>query len=134
MKMKTKLLTIISVLAVSGIALIFSDTAMGQEGSRGGMYNAKPPSGTNQPAAAPSPGSQSTGTGGALVGMPITPEEAAKKYPARNGNYPVGERDAHKPSGIITSPYPPHKDFDCSKIAHGGLVLDTRVNKVFVRP
>jgi hypothetical protein len=68
------------------------------------------------------------------VATPITPEEAAKKYPALKGKYPAGERDAHKPSGVITSPYPPHKDFDCSKIAHGGLVLDTRANKVFVRP
>ena len=68
------------------------------------------------------------------MATPITPEEAAKKYPALKGKYPVGERDAHKPSGVITSPYPPHKDFDCSKIAHGGLVVDTRANKVFSRP
>jgi hypothetical protein len=131
MKMKTKLLTIISVLAVSGVALISSNTAMGQGGSRGGMY-AQPPPGANQAAAAPSPGA--LGAGGTPVATPITPEEAAKKYPALKGKYPAGERDAHKPSGIITSPYPPHKDFDCSKIAHGGLVLDTRANKVFVRP
>jgi len=131
MKMKTKLLTIIFALAVSGIALIFSTAAMGQEGSRGGMY-AKPPAATNQAAAAPSPGS--LGSGGAPVATPITPEEAAKKYPARNGKYPVGERDAHKPSGVISSPYPPHQDFDCSHVAHGGLVLDTRTKKVFVRP
>jgi hypothetical protein len=130
MNMKTKLVTVVSVGAVSWLVLIFSNPAVGQMRS-GGEY-AKPPPGANQAAAAPSPGA--LGAGGALVATPITPEEAAKKYPALKGKYPAGERDAHKPSGIITSPYPPHKDFDCSKIAHGGLVLDTRANKVFVRP
>ena len=128
--MQTKLVTVVSVVAVSWLVLIFSNPAVGQMRS-GGEY-AKPPSGASQAGAVPSPGSQ--GAGGAPVATPITPEEAAKKYPALKGKYPAGERDAHKPSGIITSPYPPHKDFDCSKIAHGGLVLDTRANKVFVRP
>jgi hypothetical protein len=64
----------------------------------------------------------------------ITKEEAAKKYPAPSSGYPTGERDPHKASGIVSSPYPPHQAFDCSKIPHGGLVLDTRANKVFVRP
>ena len=123
--MKTKLVTIVSVVAVSWLALIFSGTAVGQDS---GSY--KPPSGASQAAAAP--GSQ--GLSGAPVATPITPEEAAKKYPASNGHYPVGERDPHKNSGVVSSPYPPHKEFDCSKIAHGGLVLDTRANKVFVRP
>lgn len=68
------------------------------------------------------------------MARPITPEEAAKKYPAPKGKYPVGERDPHKPSGVINSPYPPHQEFDCSNVAHGGLVLDTRTNRVFVRP
>jgi hypothetical protein len=130
MNMKTKLVTVVSVVAVSWLVLIFSDPAAGQMRT-GGQY-AQPPPGGNQAAAAPSPGA--LGAGGAPVATPITPEEAAKKYPALKGKYPVGERDAHKPSGIITSPYPPHKDFDCSKIAHGGLVLDTRANKVFSRP
>ena len=128
--MKTKLVTIISVVAVSGLALIFSNTAAGQE--RTGDQYARPPSGANQPAALPSPGSK--GSGGAPVARPITPEEAAKKYPAPKGKYPVGERDPHKASGVINSPYPPHQEFDCSNVAHGGLVLDTRTNKVFVRP
>src|ERR1700692_4069341 len=118
MNMKTKLVTVVSVVAVSWLALIFSNTAVGQERT-GGQY-ARPPSGASQPAA-PSPGA--LGAGGAPVATPITPEEAAKKYPALKGKYPVGEKDAHNPSGIITSPYPPHKDFDCSKIAHGGLVV-----------
>jgi hypothetical protein len=126
MNMKTKLVTIVSVVAVSWLALIFSGTAVGQES---GSY-ARPPSGGSQAAAAP--GSQ--GLGGALVATPITPEEAAKKYPASKGKYPVGERDPHKASGVVSSPYPPHQEFDCSKVAHGGLVLDTRANKVFVRP
>jgi hypothetical protein len=69
------------------------------------------------------------------MATPITPEEAAKKYPPpKGGTYPPGERDPHKPSGQIMSPYPPRTVYDCSKIGHGGLVLDTHVNKVFVRP
>jgi hypothetical protein len=127
MNMKTKLVTIVSVVAVSWLALIFSGTAVGQEST-----SARTPSGASQAGAAPPPGSQ--GLGGAIVATPITPEEAAKKYPAPKGKYPVGERDPHKGSGVITSPYPPHKEFDCSKVAHGGLVLDTHANKVFVRP
>ena len=130
MNMKTKLVTIISVVAVSGLALIFSNTAVGQE--RTGDQYARPPSGASQAGAVPSPGSQ--GKGGAPVARPITPEEAAKKYSAPKGKYPVGERDPHKASGVINSPYPPHQEFDCSNVAHGGLVLDTRTNKVFVRP
>jgi hypothetical protein len=130
MNMKTKLVTVGFAVAVSWLALIFSDTAVGQE-SRSGY--ARPPSGGTSPSGATQP-SVSQGVGGAIVATPITPEEAAKKYPAANGHYPVGERDPHKASGLVSSPYPPHKEFDCSKIAHGGLVLDTRANKVFVRP
>jgi len=134
MNMKTKSVTIISVVAMSSLTLIFSNTAVGQgrtgSGSTG-SENARLPSGANQPGAVP-PGSQ--GTGGAPVATPITPEEAAKKYPAPKGKYPLGERDFHKSSGVISSPYPPHQVFDCSNIAHGGLVLDTHTKKVFVRP
>jgi len=64
----------------------------------------------------------------------ITQAEAAKKYPSKGGSYPVGQRDPHDPSGIVTSPYPPHERYECSKIAHGGLVVDPKANKVFVRP
>ena len=64
----------------------------------------------------------------------ISKADAEKKYPSRGGNYPVGQRDPHDPSGIVVSPYPPHERYECSKIAHGALVLDTKVNKVFVRP
>jgi hypothetical protein len=70
----------------------------------------------------------------ALEAKAITKAEAEKKYPARNGGYPTGQRDPHDPVGIVVSPYPPHERYDCSKIAHGGLVLDAKVNKVFVRP
>jgi hypothetical protein len=65
----------------------------------------------------------------------ISKLEAEKKYPPpKGGVYPPGERDPHQASGIVTSPYPPHQVFDCSKVPHGALVLDTRTNKVFVRP
>ena len=65
----------------------------------------------------------------------ITKAEAEKKYPPpHGGSYPPGTRDAHDPSGVVVSPYPPHERYDCSKVAHGGLVVDTKANKVFVRP
>ena len=70
----------------------------------------------------------------ATEATPITKADAEKKYPAKGGAYPVGQRDAHDPSGVITSPYPPHERYECSKVAHGGLVVDTKANKVFVRP
>ncbi len=64
----------------------------------------------------------------------ITKAEAEKKYPPPSSGYPTAERDPHERSGLVASPYPPHQKFDCAKIPHGGLVLDTTVNKVFVRP
>jgi hypothetical protein len=70
----------------------------------------------------------------AAAATAISKEEAQKKYPARGGAYPPATRDPHDPSGVVISPYPPHERYDCSKIAHGALVLDTKVSKVFVRP
>ena len=65
----------------------------------------------------------------------ITKAEAEKKYPTKGGHYPPGTRNAHDPSGVVTSPYPPYQQYDCSKVvAHGGLVLDVRAKKVFVYP
>ena len=65
----------------------------------------------------------------------ITKADAEKKYPSPAGGYPTGQRDPHDPSGLVVSPYPPHQKYDCSKkVAHGGLVLDVKVTKVFVRP
>jgi len=69
-----------------------------------------------------------------IEGKAITKAEAEKKYPPPSSGYPTGERDPHDPAGIVASPYPPHQKFDCSKIAHGGLVVDTTANKVFARP
>jgi hypothetical protein len=70
----------------------------------------------------------------AIEAKAISKAEAEKKYPAKGGGYPTATRDPHDPSGVVQSPYPPHERYDCSKVAHGGLVLDTRANKVFVRP
>ena len=65
----------------------------------------------------------------------ITKAEAEKKYPAPGGHYPPATRNPHDPSGVVTSPYPPFQQYDCSKVvAHGGLVLDVRAKKVFVYP
>jgi hypothetical protein len=125
--MKTKLF--VSAVAMSCLTLILSNTAMAQM-REGGNYQQANSKGPNSSQVS----KQAQGAGGALVATPITPQEAAKKYPAPKGKYPMGERDPHKASGLVSSPYPPHTEFDCSQVAHNGLVLDTRVNKVFVRP
>ena len=70
----------------------------------------------------------------AITAQPITKAEADKKYPVKGGAYPLGQRDPTAPSGIVTSPYPPHEKYDCSKVNHGGLVVDERAKKVFVYP
>ena len=64
----------------------------------------------------------------------ITKADADKKYPPPNGKYPVATRNPHDPSGVVTSPYPPYQQYNCSKVNHGGLVLDTRAKHVFVYP
>nr|UXE46139.1 hypothetical protein Hi04_10k_c5714_00029 [uncultured bacterium] len=64
----------------------------------------------------------------------ITKEDAQKKYPPKNGAYPPGTRNPHDASGVVSSPYPPYQQYDCSKINHGGLVLDIRAKHVFVYP
>jgi len=71
---------------------------------------------------------------GATEAKAITKAEADKKYPIKGGAYPLGQRDPTDPSGVVASPYPPHEKYNCSKVAHGGLVLDAKVNKVFVYP
>lgn len=64
----------------------------------------------------------------------ITKADADKKYPPKSGTYPPGTRDAHDPSGVVSSPYPPYQKYNCSKVNHGGLVLDVRAKQVFVYP
>jgi hypothetical protein len=115
--------------AVVGCFVLSLSTAMGQS-----YQQSKAPASitTGGKSDAKKPGT--VVTGGAIVGTPITKEEAAKKYPLPAGkSYPAGNRDIHKPSGWVNSPY--SRDvYDCSNIARGGLVLDTHVNKLFTRP
>lgn len=129
MNVKTKLIAVVSAVAVSCLTLILSNTAVAQMRGEGGNYKANP--------SGPKSGhvsKEAQGVGGAAVATPISPQDAAKKYPPPRGGYPKGERDPHKADGVVNSPYPPRTEFDCSNVAHGGLVLDTHVNKVFVRP
>ena len=125
MNMKTRLIAVVSAVAVSCL----SQLAMAQMRT-GANENYKPQAKND----ANSNQMSQKGTGGATVAKQISPQDAAKKYPAAKGKYPMGERDPHKSSGLVNSPYPPHTEFDCSQVPHNGLVLDTRVNKVFVRP
>ena len=74
------------------------------------------------------------GEKGAIDATPLTKAEADKKYPSKTGTYPLGTRDAHDPSGVVSSPYPPHEKYNCSKVNHGGLVLDVHAKQVFVYP
>jgi len=69
-----------------------------------------------------------------MDGTAITKADAEKKYPPKSGTYPPGSRDAHDPSCVVSSPYPPYQKYNCSKINHGGLVLDVRAKQVFVYP
>jgi hypothetical protein len=69
-----------------------------------------------------------------MEGTAITKEEAQKKYPPKGGGFPLGNRNPHDESGVVASPYPPYQKYNCSKINHGGLVLDVRTKKVFVYP
>ena len=64
----------------------------------------------------------------------ITKEDAQKKYPPKGGAYPPGNRNPHDESGVVASPYPPYQKYNCSKVSHGGLVLDVRAKQVFVYP
>jgi hypothetical protein len=74
------------------------------------------------------------GQKGAIEATPLTKAEADKKYPSKSGTYPLGTRDAHDASGVVASPYPPHEKYNCSKVNHGGLVLDVHAKQVFVYP
>jgi len=126
MTMKTRMIAIVSAVAVSCLTLILSNAAVAQM-KEGQSYQ--------QPNKAPDSSKVSKqGVGGAVIATPITPQDAAKKYPASKGKYPMGERDPHNADGVVNSPYPPRTAFDCSNVPHGGLVVDTHVNKVFVRP
>jgi hypothetical protein len=135
--MKTKLTLIGAILMASFFAFGVSHVALGQQGSYGQKTNTSTSS-TGGSAAAKDSGEAKPGTvlaGGVIVATPITQEEAMKKYPPpSSGKYPSGDRPYSHTPGHILSPYPPHKEFDCSKIGHGELVLDTWTKKVFVRP
>jgi len=127
MNMKNTLIAVVSAVAVSCLTLVLSSTAVAQmrEGQSYQQANPKKPDSSQV---------SQQGKGGATVATQISPQDAAKKYPATKGKYPMGERDPHKADGLVNSPYPPRTEFDCSNVPHGGLVLDTHVNKVFVRP
>jgi len=127
MNVKTRLIAVVSAVAVSCLTFILSNTAVAQM-KEGSSYQQQNPKGPNSSQVS------KQGASGTVVATPITPQEAAKKYPAPKGKYPMGERDPHKADGVVNSPYPPRTEFDCSSIPHGALVVDTHVNKVFVRP
>ncbi len=76
--------------------LILSNAAMAQM-REGGNYQQPGPKGPESSQVS----KQAQGSGGAIVAKQITPEEAAKKYPAAKGKYPMGERDPHKSSKEI---------------------------------
>jgi hypothetical protein len=118
MKTKLSLITALPLLALLGLAL--SVTALAQKPKR--------PADPGEP----KPGTILTGN--VIVATPITKEEAMKKYPPPRSGYPTGEKTYSHFPGHILSPYPPHQEYECSKIGRGDLVLDTHVNKVFIRP
>src|SRR5438874_6698265 len=62
----------------------------------GGTYQQQNPKGPNSSQVS------KQGAGGAVVATPIAPQEAAKKYPAAKGKYPMGERDPITPMVLST--------------------------------
>lgn len=112
--MKTKSLKIVSAIAIASFCL--GTTVFAQNDSRIGSIG------------------RERVDHGATEAKPITQADAQKKYPMKGNSYPVATRNPHDPSGVVVSPYPPNEKYDCSKVAHGGLAIDPKANKVFVRP
>ena len=132
MKIKSYLF-IIAIAAVLTLGLSAARAQMGYGGNKPATSNTGASGGAKEKDGAAKPGTRLPD--GTIMATPITPEEAAKKYPMPNGKpYPSGDRPTSHYPGRILSPYPPHQEYMCSDIPHGGLVLDTKVNKVFVRP
>jgi hypothetical protein len=78
---------------------------------------------------------RAAGTADATIPQEVSPADAAKKYPPdKSGKYPdgFGTKDSSV-AGFIQSPYS-SRVYDCRKVKRGALILDTSVNKVFVRP
>ena len=113
--MKNKSLKILSAITIASAALSTTLYAQGTDSRIGSIARER-------------------GEKSAIEATPITQADAQKKYPSKGGSYPMGQRDPKDPTGVVTSPYPPHERYECSKVAHGGLVVDTKANKVFVRP
>ena len=113
--MKIKSLKIVSTLVIGVFLLGTNVYAQGTDSRIGSIARAR-------------------GEKGAIEATPLTKAEADKKYPSKSKTYPLGIRDAHDPSGVVSSPYPPHEKYNCSKVNHGGLVLDVHAKQVFVYP
>ena len=77
--------------------------------------------------------------GAPLPPVEVSKEDAAKKYPVPAGlkKYPDGipseAANTGTGGGFFRSPYS-SRMYDCRKVKAGTLLLDTSVNKVFVRP
>jgi hypothetical protein len=133
--MKPKLSLLGTTLMAASASLILSNTEFAQMDGHDSKSYTPPPAGS----AAASSGRDKPGAvlaDGVIVATRITPEEAAKKYPPPNGKtYPYGDANynySHKP-GYIRSPYS-SAIYACTGIPKGSLILDSHVNKVFIKP
>jgi hypothetical protein len=113
--MKNKSLKILSAITIASVVLGTTLYAQGTDSRIGSIARER-------------------GEKGAIEATPLTKADAEKKYPSKSGGYPLATRDAHDASGIVSSPYPPHDKYNCSKVNHGGLVLDVHAKQVFVYP
>lgn len=139
--MKTKFGLFIAITATVGLCLSVAQAQKSGYGTqKGATSTSKTTSGSTTDSNAPKPGT-SLG-GGKYVAIPVTAEEAAKKYPLPAGktSYPNGmdaqvanDIGSAEHSGFVKSPYS-SRVYDCRKIAQGTLLLDDAVKKVFVRP
>ena len=129
--MKRNLLGFVYLLAATWLVVGLAGSVLAQ---RPGYEPARQPS-TGAASSSTSQTSTTTGIEGAKKAKAISKEEALKNYPPpKSGSYPMGERDPHKSSGLVYSPYPPRTLLDCSEVPNGSLAIDPRTNRVFVRP
>ena len=85
MNMKTRLIKVVSAVAVSCLTLILSNTAVAQM-KEGGTYQQQNPKGPDSSKVS------KQGAGGSLVATQISPQDAAKKYPTQERKISDGRK------------------------------------------
>jgi hypothetical protein len=69
---------------------------------------------------------------GALIGHAIQEDRARQYGPEPEGGYPIARWSGT--TGMVISPYPPHRLVDVRGIPNGALVRDPSTNGIFRKP